>query len=162
MRCLRQRKTAPRCYIKTTIPDPTYLYSPSPNPRYDSGDTAKLHCISQHYPRCVWRLLVSSQACRIYPKSHPPHPAFRWDYCITLWVEIFFVSGRLKLRWPLVCPLPAYSTPVLIRVDPVPHHPLYHVSICNSMVRVVFKENVWATSNKFQHCFSNATGAAEM
>lgn len=27
---------------------------------------------------------------------------FLWDYSITLWFEFYFITGKLKLRWPLI------------------------------------------------------------
>jgi len=38
--------------------------------------------------------------------TSPTHLAFRWDYSVTLWFDLKFVRGKMKLRWPLVCPFP--------------------------------------------------------
>lgn len=58
---------------------------------------------SRGYPYCEWHVLVSSQVHRV---CGLPYLVFRWDYSVTLWLELGLLVGKVQLRWPLVCPSP--------------------------------------------------------
>lgn len=87
-------------YITTVVLHPMYQPFSLLNHQRDARPDRSSQC----HPHWEWNVLVSSQARRVCGQSHQPNLVFRWDYLTTLWLEFRLIKGKMKLRWPLVCP----------------------------------------------------------